>query len=101
MQTGPAYINAAEIIMKESYPVQVELLVIGNLPTPCHQLRVVTTEPDEEGHIQIEMYSVSKPDMMCAQVLKPFEASIPLGDFTEGHFTYSINEEFDGKFQLP
>jgi hypothetical protein len=101
LQSGPVYIDATQLIMKESYPVQVELLVVGNLPTPCHHLRVDTTEPDEDGHIQIQIYSVSNPDTMCAQVLEPFEAAIPLGDFTEGNFTYSINDEFDGKFQLP
>lgn len=101
LHSGPVFIDDAAVVMKESYPVQVELLLIGNLPTPCHQLRVVTSKPDKDGHIQIQAYSVSDPERMCAQVLKPFEASIPLGEFTEGNFTYSVNDELDGEFKLP
>jgi hypothetical protein len=101
LQPGPVFIEDGGIVMKESYPVQVELLLIGNLPTPCHQLRVVTSKPDQDGLIQIQAYSVSDPEKMCVQVLKPFEASIPLGDFTEGDFTYSVNDELNGEFHLP
>jgi len=101
LQTGPVYIDYAEVTMKETDPVQVELMISGNLPTPCHQLRVITSKPDADGHIQIQAYSVSDPGKMCTQVLKPFEAEVPLGDYTEGNFTYSVNDEFVGKFQLP
>ena len=101
LQPGPVYIEETGLVMKESFPVQVELVVTGNLPTPCHQLRVFTAEPDADGHIRIEAYSVSDPEKMCAQVLKPFVATIPLGEFTKGEFTYLINDEFDGAFELP
>jgi hypothetical protein len=101
LQPGPVYIEEASIVMKESYPVQVELVLTGNLPTPCHKLRVFTSEPDEDGHILVEAYTVTDPDRMCAQVLKPFTASVPLGDFTEGTFTFSVNDGFEGEFQLP
>jgi hypothetical protein len=100
LQNGPVFIEETGIVMKESYPVQVALMISGNLPTPCHQLRIVTSEPDD-GHIQIRAYSVSDPEKMCMQVLKPFTASVPLGEYTEGSFTYSINDELDGEFQLP
>ena len=100
-QTGPVFIDRSEIIMKESYPVQVELVLVGNLPTPCNKLRVESAEPDENGHIKVDAYTVSNPDKMCAQVLEPFIAVIPLGEYTEGTYTVSINEEINGKFQLP
>jgi hypothetical protein len=101
LQVGPVFIERSEIVMKESYPVQVELVIIGNLPTPCNQLRVVAAEPDENGHIEIEAYTLSDPGKMCAQVLKPFTAVVPLGEYTEGIFTLSINNELDGGFKLP
>ena len=98
---GPVFIEHSEIIMKESYPVQVELVLAGNLPTPCNLLRVVHTEPDENGHIEIEAYSVVDLEKMCIQVLEPFTAVIPLGEYTEGTFTLSINNELMGEFKLP
>jgi hypothetical protein len=101
LQPGPVYIEETRIVMKESYPVQVELVLTGDLPTPCHKLRVFASEPDADGHILVEAYTVTDPDRMCAQVLKPFKATVPLGDFTEGTFTYSVNDRFDGEFQLP
>lgn len=98
---GPAFVDNADIVLKESFPVQVELVLIGNLPTPCHQLRVVTADPDADGLIEIEVYSVSDPEKMCIQVLEPFEALVPLGDFTEGNYTISINEEPGSEFKIP
>jgi hypothetical protein len=64
-------------------------------------LRIVSDGPDENGHIEIQAYTVSDPDMMCAQVLKPFIAVVPLGEYTEGNFTVSINDVESGDFQLP
>ena len=101
LQTGRVFIDHHEIIMKESYPVEVVLVVAGNLPTPCHQLRVVHAEPDETGYIEVNAYSVVDPDQMCTQVLEPFAAVVPLGEYTDGAFTFSINKELNGKFKLP
>jgi hypothetical protein len=90
-----------EIILKESNPVQVELLIKGNLPTPCHQLRVVSAKPDEKGHIEIQAYTLSNPDTMCTQVLEPFTAIVPLGEYAEGPYTFSINDEIKREYKLP
>lgn len=101
LKTGPVFIDHSEIIMKESFPVQVELVLSGNLPTPCNKLRIVSAEPDEFGHIEIEAYSVSDPDVMCTQTLKPFIAVVPLGEYTDGTYTVAINNVESGDFQLP
>jgi hypothetical protein len=101
LQYGPVYIEHMEIILKESNPVQVELLITGNLPTPCHQLRVVNAKPDEKGHIEIQAYTLSNPDTMCTQVLEPFTAIVPLGENAEGTYTFSINNEIKREFKLP
>ncbi len=98
---GAAFIDSTDIILEESYPVQVKLALTGNLPTPCHQLRVVFSEVDEQGNVEIEVYSVSDPEMMCIQVLEPFEASVPLGEYTQGKYTISINGEPAAEFDLP
>ena len=98
---GNVFFDAFDLILLESSPVQVELLLMGNLPTPCHQLRVVASPPDDQNRIQVEVYSLTDPDMICTQVLDPFEARIPLGAFAEGSFTVLVNGEVVESFDLP
>jgi hypothetical protein len=101
LQRGNVFIDSMEIVLLESYPVQVKLQLLGNLPTPCHKLRVVVSPPDDQNRIQVEVYALSDPGTMCTQNLEPFEISIPLGSFSEGVFTVLVNDESAGTFELP
>ncbi len=101
LQRGNVFIDATEVLLLESYPVQVNLQLTGNLPTPCHQLRVIVSEPDEQNRIQIEAYSITDPNVICTQVLEPFDVRVSLGDFTEGEFSVWVNGEQVGEFNLP
>jgi len=38
---GEVFLNAAHVLVMESYPLQFALVLNGDLPTPCHQLRAV------------------------------------------------------------
>ena len=98
---GPAFIEGSDLIKKESGPAQVELVIYGNLPTPCNQLRVMVSEPNANKQIDIKVYSVSDPEKMCIQVLEPFQTSIPLGDLSSGKYTILLNEEKAVEFSLP
>jgi len=98
---GNVFFDAFDLILLESSPVQVELLMMGNLPTPCHQLRAVASPSDDQNRIQVEVYSLTDPDMICTQVLDPFEANIPLGAFAEGSVTVLVNGEVVESFDLP
>ncbi len=98
---GNVFIEESGIILLESYPVQVKLQLIGNLPTPCHQLRAVVSPPEDNNHIQVGVYSLSDPDLMCTQVLEPFIASIPLGRYTEGSLKFYVKVEVIGDIELP
>jgi hypothetical protein len=95
------FIDSNEILLLESYPVQVHMIIAGNLPTPCNELRLIVSPPDDNNRIEIEAYSVTEPNLMCTQVLEPFEARISLGNFTEGEFTVWIEGEQVGEFSLP
>lgn len=95
---GNAYINEASLIARESYPPQIVLLLSGDLPTPCNQLRVEIQPPDNENKIVADVYSVIDPEQMCTQVLEPFEESIELGTFPSGHYTVWVNGEMAGEF---
>jgi hypothetical protein len=100
LSRGEAYIDSSDILLLESQPVQVQLLLNGNLPNPCYQLRAQVLNPDDQNRIDIEVYSVVDPEMICAEVLEPFEARIPIGSYSDGIFTVWLNGEEVGTFNL-
>jgi inhibitor of cysteine peptidase len=95
---GNVFIDSIDMLIMESYPIQVGLVLKGSLPTPCNQLRVVVNPPDEQNRIQIEAYSVIDPAQMCVQVLEPLDANIMLGSFPTGHYSVWVNGEMAGEF---
>lgn len=90
---GPVFISGVEIVLMESWPVQVRANISGDLPTPCHQFAYTVAAPGDDGTIDVDVYTLVVRDVNCAQVLDPFEESIPIGDFTEGDYTVLINGE--------
>ncbi|MBN1669175.1 MAG: hypothetical protein JW862_18920 [Anaerolineales bacterium] len=101
LRRGEVFINTTELLLLESYPVQINMIVQGDLPTPCHELRVVVSEPDAQGNIEVEAYSLVDPNQICIQVMEPFEISLSLGSYTQGSFTVLINGEPVESFELP
>jgi len=97
-ERGNAFVDSSELLVMESYPVRIMLVLEGNLPTPCNQLRVVANPPDEQNRLYIDVYSVSDPAETCIQVLDPFEANIGLGSFPSGHYSVWVNDEMTGEF---
>ena len=95
---GNVFIEEYSLMIRESFPPQISLAFSGNLPTPCNELRAVVSEPDEENKIIADVYSLVDPDMICTQVLKPFQANLDLGTFPTGHYTVWINGEMAGEF---
>ncbi len=98
---GQAFLDSSDLLTMESYPLQFSLALKGNLPTPCHKLRVAINPPDADNKVIVDVYSVADPTAVCIQVLEPFEVSIPLGSYPSGHYALSVNgkqiAEFDSK----
>ncbi len=95
---GNVFIQEMDILIRESFPPQIALSLSGELPTPCHQLRVQVSEPDADNRIVVEAYTIVNPDLACIQVVKPFSANITLGTFPSGHYSVWVNEELAGEF---
>lgn len=95
---GEVFVQEADLLIRESFPPQISLILKGELPTPCHQLRVEIGTPDANKQIQVAVYSVTNPDLMCTQVIMPFEESLDLGIFPGGHYSVFVNEELVGEF---
>lgn len=99
MQRGEVYLDEIELLTMESYPLQFMLVLKGNLPTPCYQLRIAVSEPDAENRVNVDVYSIADPDQTCVQVLAPFEVNYPLGSFPAGAYTLWVNGEKVADFQ--
>jgi len=101
--TGNVYLNDVQLMVMESYPVQVAISISGNLPTPCNELRYTVAEPDADSQIFVEAYSVSNPDEICIEVLEPFteNISLPVQDLPDGSYTVFVNGELVGEFSYP
>ena len=93
-----AYVDSVDLLTMESYPLQFMLILKGNIPTPCHEIRVVVSEPGADNKINLEVYSVTDPDAICVQMLQPFEQNISLGSFPSGHYTIWVNGEQVAEF---
>jgi hypothetical protein len=91
LQRVDVTVESASIFVMESFPVQYSILLGGNLPTPCHELRVVTHTADADNKINLEVYAVVDPNVMCTEVLQPFEQTISLGAFPKGQYTVWVN----------
>ena len=95
---GPFFVDSTDILLMESFPVQVALRVNGNLPSPCHE-PVWVVEDDGEA-INVTLATVADTDRACTQVLVPTELSIPLGSFESGSRTVILNGEEAGDFEI-
>jgi hypothetical protein len=95
---GNAFVQEMGILIRESFPPQIALSLSGELPTPCHQLRVQVSEPDTNNRIDVEAYTVVNPELVCIQVVEPFNANIDLGTFPSGHYSVWVNDELAGEF---
>ncbi len=98
LSRGEVFIDGSQLQVLESFPVQIVLVVNGTLPTPCHQLRMVMNPPDEKNRIDLELYSLVDPDMMCVQMLQFFEERINLGSFPSGNYEIYLNGDKVGDF---
>jgi len=98
MKRGETTIAESDVLLLESYPVQVMMNLKGTLSTPCHHLRAKINQPDAQNRIQVEVYSLYNPDEICIQMLQEFDTSIPLGSYPGGSYTVWLNGKQVGEF---
>jgi inhibitor of cysteine peptidase len=89
--SGPAFVDEVEVLLLESFPVQVRATVRGSLPTPCHRLVWTLGEPGADGSITLDLASEADAGAVCAEVLEPFEETVDVGSFTGGDYTLVVN----------
>ena len=96
---GLADVDEIEIIILESFPVQINVVARGNLPDTCTEIYVMAKRESNTFFITI---TTSQPaDAICAHVVTPFEKIIPLDvdGLKAGIYTVDVNG-VNGTFEL-
>lgn len=102
-EQGPVYFDSADLLIMESFPIQLRLVMSGNLPTPCHELAYEIAEANAQNQIHVSVYTTVDPAVTCMQVLEPFDESIaiPLDGLADGEYSVWLNGEQIGEFSYP
>lgn len=95
--TGKVFLDSVELQRDSSTPAQYYLHLSGNLPTPCHKLKVDIQEPDDKKRILVTVSSTYDPSMMCTQVLQPFAEMVLVERPETGSYTVLVNGEEIGE----
>lgn len=74
---GTAVVESVEVLLLESFPVQVRLVARGNLPDGCTALGDWRVEREGDT-FAVTLPTTRSAEAMCTEALVPFEVSIPL-----------------------
>lgn len=100
---GTASVDSVDVLILESFPVQINVTARGQLPDGCTEIdeaQVVV----EENHFAVTLKTRRPVGLMCTEALVPYEYTFPLevrgllaGDYTvdvngaEGSFTLAMD----------
>jgi len=87
--TGLALVDEIDILILESFPVQINVIARGNLPDPCTEISEVLQE--KEGNTFFITIKTYRSPGFCIQVLAPFEEIIPLEVYGLPAGTYTVD----------
>jgi inhibitor of cysteine peptidase len=74
---GIAQVEGIEIEVMESFPVQVAVIASGHYPDSCTETGSITQRRNE-NLFSITIETIRDPDLLCAQVMEPFQESVSL-----------------------
>ncbi len=89
---GEAMVDSIQLLILESFPVQVRVNVQGTLSDACTEVGTITQQ--REGNtFFVTIPTVRPADQMCAEMLQSFEESIALDvqGLPAGEYTVNVN----------
>lgn len=91
-ERGQATVDSIQVLVMESFPVQVSVVARGELPDSCTQIDEVFTQQEDEL-FRVVITTFRPQDAICTQALVPFEQSIALDveGLPAGAYTVSVN----------
>ena len=72
-----AYINSIEILLLESFPIQIQVKILGYLPDGCTTVYQVKSER-QDNTFTLKVLTIREKSAICTDALVPFEISEPL-----------------------
>jgi hypothetical protein len=74
---GQAQVDEVEILIMESFPVQVSVIARGELPDSCTRIDEIISQRTEDT-FRVAITTFRQPDTVCTQVIVPFDQTIAL-----------------------
>jgi inhibitor of cysteine peptidase len=93
---GGIFINDVELMIMESFPVQVRALIQGDLADGCTSISEINTERDVEAQrFTVRIETSRDEEAMCTEALVPFEESVDLDvrGLPAGTYTVDVHGE--------
>jgi len=87
---GTAVVQSTEILVFESFPVQIHVLAKGYLPDGCTGIDRVEAKRDG-NNFTVTITTKRPKDMMCTQAIVPYEEKVPLDVYGLKAGTYDVN----------
>ena len=95
-----AAVDSIEILILESFPVQVNVRARGDLPDGCTSIDSVDTNRTGTS-FNITITTIRQTGELCTEALVPFEETIPLDVLDLSAGTYAVNVNgINGSFTL-
>jgi inhibitor of cysteine peptidase len=97
---GEAIVDEIDILILESFPVQVNVVARGNLPDGCTEIDEIIRELEEQT-FNVTITTARPADAMCTEALVPFEETFSLDVYglPAGVYTVDVNG-VTGTFEL-
>jgi inhibitor of cysteine peptidase len=88
----PASIEDIQVVIRESFPVQVNVIVHGEFPDACIENVIVKTQREGSTYI-INIIRLLPADAICGEVITPFDKIIQLEviRLKAGAYVVSVN----------
>jgi inhibitor of cysteine peptidase len=86
-----ASIDSVDVLLLESFPVQVQAVIKGTLPSACAEIDGIYVERDKETY-RITISTSHPVASVCTQVKVPFEKTVSLDvvDLPVGTYTVDV-----------
>lgn len=92
--SGTAVVENVEIMILESFPVQIHAVAKGYLPDGCTEIDENSIEKKRDGNkFTIEINTIRPADMLCTEAIVPFEQVIALDVYglEKGNYVVNVN----------
>ena len=91
---GRAYIDSVEVQLMESFPLQAQAIISGNLSDGCTTIEEIRQERTDDA-FTLTVITARPADAMCTEALVPFSETVSLEilGLSAGDYTVTVGEQ--------